>query len=165
MADVKKYTDEIAKAQKGRDVRDAIVNAINEVSDENNSYNKIKEEITDAQKKAEEIQKNIDENTQTAESWAHGHEGYPDREKDNAKYYAEKAEKEIMSIPGRVKQGKEDIDRYVRQKESELRGDTGNVFFAAFKVVNGRLKMYSDPTVDKVCFRRVGSRLKYRLKI
>ena len=80
MADVKKYTDEIAKAQKGRDVRDAIVNAINEVSDENNSYNKIKEEITDAQKKAEEIQKNIDENTKTAESWAHGHEGYPDRE-------------------------------------------------------------------------------------
>ncbi len=29
MADVKKYTDEIAKAQKGRDVRDAIVKAIN----------------------------------------------------------------------------------------------------------------------------------------
>lgn len=36
MADVKKYTNQIAKAQKGRDVRDAIVNAINEVSDENN---------------------------------------------------------------------------------------------------------------------------------
>jgi hypothetical protein len=36
VADVKKYTNQIAKAQKGRDVRDAIVNAINEVSDENN---------------------------------------------------------------------------------------------------------------------------------
>ena len=34
MANVKKYTDQIAKAQKGRDVRDAIVNAINAVSDE-----------------------------------------------------------------------------------------------------------------------------------
>lgn len=33
MANVKKYTDQIAKAQKGRDVRDAIVNAINAVSD------------------------------------------------------------------------------------------------------------------------------------
>lgn len=39
----------------------------------------------------------------------------------------------------------------------------GNVNFAAFKVVNGRLKMYSKPEVDKVLFKRVGSRLKYRL--
>lgn len=39
MANVKKYTDQIAKAQKGRDVRDSIVKAINEVSDENNEYN------------------------------------------------------------------------------------------------------------------------------
>ena len=42
MADVKKYTNQIAKAQKGRDVRDAIVNAINAVSDENNEYNQSK---------------------------------------------------------------------------------------------------------------------------
>lgn len=59
MANVKKYTDQIAKAQKGRDVRDAIVNAINEVSDENNEYNQAKTEILEAQADiAEKVAKN-----------------------------------------------------------------------------------------------------------
>jgi hypothetical protein len=49
VANVKKYTDQIAKAQKGRDVRDAIVNAINAVSDENNEYNQVKTDILEAQ--------------------------------------------------------------------------------------------------------------------
>ena len=49
MANVKKYTDQIAKAQKGRDVRDSIVNAINAVSDENNEYNQVKADILAAQ--------------------------------------------------------------------------------------------------------------------
>lgn len=84
---------------------------------------------------------------------------------DNAKYYAEQAAKSAAEVPGKTEQAKKDIDKYVRQKESTLKGDTGNVFFAAFKVVNGRLKMYSDPTVDKVHFYRKGSRLKYRIKI
>ena len=48
-------------------------------------------------------------------------------------------------------------------KEAELKGDTGDVYFAAFKVVNGRLMMYSDPEIDKVRFVRIGSRLFYRL--
>lgn len=113
--------------------------------------------VNDATDRAEVAEK-------SAEAWAHGREDFPDRAQDNAKYYAEKAKEEAVSIPGRVEKGKKDIDEYVRQKETDLKGDTGNVFFAAFKVVNGRLKMYSDPTVDKVCFRRVGSRLKYRLK-
>ena len=100
-----------------------------------------------------------------AEAWAHGREDHPEQKEDNAKYYAGEAQKAAASIPGRVEEGKKDIDNYVRQKETELKGETGNVHFAAFKVVKGRLKMYSDPTVDKVCFRRVGSRLKYRLKM
>lgn len=100
-----------------------------------------------------------------AEAWAHGREDHPEQKKDNAKYYAEEAQKAATSIPGRVEEGKRNIDNYVRQKETELKGETGNVHFAAFKVKKGRLKMYSDPTVDKVCFRRVGSRLKYRLKM
>lgn len=59
MANVKKYTDQIAKAQKGRDVRDAIVNAINAVSDENNEYNQVKTEILEAQADiAEKVAKN-----------------------------------------------------------------------------------------------------------
>lgn len=99
-----------------------------------------------------------------SESWAHGHKLYPERDKDNAKYYAEQAKKEAASIPGRVEEGKKDIDNYVHQKETELKGETGNVHFAAFKVVKGRLKMYSDPTVDKMRFSRKRSRLKYRLK-
>lgn len=99
-----------------------------------------------------------------AESWAHGHPDFPDRAQDNAKFYAKQAEKEAASVPGRVEKGKKDIDEYVHQKEVDLKGETGNVFFATFCVVNGRLKMYSDPTVDKVCFQRTGSRLKYKLK-
>ena len=99
-----------------------------------------------------------------AESWVHGHPDFPDRAQDNAKFYAKQAEKEAASVPGRVEKGKKDIDEYVHQKEVDLKGETGNVFFAAFRVVNGRLKMYSDPTVDKVCFQRTGSRLKYKLK-
>ena len=58
---------------------------------------------------------------------------------------------------------KKSIDKYVTEKEAELKGETGNVYFAAFKVVNGRLMMYSDPEIDKVRFMRVGSRLLYRL--
>lgn len=100
-----------------------------------------------------------------AESWAHGHADYPDRQKDNAAYYAEQARNAAEEVPGRVKKGKEEIDNYVKQKEVELKGETGNVYFAGFAVVKGRLKMYSDPTVDKVRFRREGSRLKYRLAL
>lgn len=100
-----------------------------------------------------------------AESWAHGHADYPDRDKDNAAYYANEAKNAAEGISGRVKEGKKSIDSYVGQKEAELKGETGNVYFAAFKVINGRLIMYSDPVLDKVCFYREGSRLKYRLAL
>lgn len=99
----------------------------------------------------------------SAEAWAHGHEDHPDRAQDNAAYYAGQARDIAAGIPGRVEDAKKSVDEYVAQKERELKGDTGNVYFAAFKVVNGRLIMYSDPSVDKVRFVRVGSRLKYRL--
>lgn len=101
-----------------------------------------------------------------AESWAVGNTGIRDGEDlDNAKYYAKQASDTAAEIPGAVKVGKEEIDRYVKTKEADLKGETGNVYFAAFKVKSGRLKMYSDPNVDKVRFRRKGSRLTYRLKI
>lgn len=61
MANVKKYTDQIAKAQKGRDVRAAIVAAINEVSDENNFYNQEKETILAAQQDVSQKQKDVAE--------------------------------------------------------------------------------------------------------
>lgn len=103
------------------------------------------------------------ESEKQAEGWAHGREDLPERAQDNAKYYAGQAADTAAKIPGRVEEAKEEIDRYVQGKEEQLRGDTGNVYFAAFKVVNGRLKMYSDPEIDKVRFIRIGSRLFYRL--
>lgn len=98
-----------------------------------------------------------------AEAWTHGYEDYPDRDQDNAKYYAKQAKDEAEKIQGKVKEGKEEIDRYIKENRDDLKGEIGNVNFAAFKVVRGRLKMYSDPNVDKVRFYRVGSKLKYRL--
>lgn len=104
-----------------------------------------------------------EESEKQAEGWAHGREDMPDREEDNAMYYAEKAAQTAMEIPGQVEDAKAEIDQYVQGKEEELKGETGDVYFAAFKVVDGRLVMYSDPEIDKVRFVRIGSRLAYRL--
>ena len=84
---------------------------------------------------------------------------------DRAEKASLKAESSVEEVSKKSEQAKKEIEAYVQEKHESLKGDTGNVFFAAFKVVNGRLKMYSDPTVDKVNFGRTGSRLKYRLKI
>ena len=121
--------------------------------------------IAEYQRRAKESQEQAAAQALDAESWAHGREDHPEQVQDNAKYYSEQAAKSTAEVAGKTEQAKKDIDKYVQEKEADLKGDTGNVFFAAFKVVNGRLKMYSDPTVDKVCFKREGSRLKYRLKI
>ena len=67
MANVKKYTDQIAKAQKGRDVRDSIVNAINAVSDENNEYNQVKADILAAQS---DITEKVAKNEKTEKTFA-----------------------------------------------------------------------------------------------
>lgn len=67
MANVKKYTDQIAKAQKGRDVRDSMVNAINAVSDENNEYNQVKADILSAQS---DIAEKVTKNEQTEQKFA-----------------------------------------------------------------------------------------------
>ena len=90
-------------------------------------------------------------------------------EVNNAADRAEKASQEakdsVEEVSEKSKQAKKEIDDYVKEKHESLKGDTGNVFFAAFKVAKGRLKMYSNPTIDKVNFKRIGSRLKYRLKV
>ena len=66
MANVKKYTEQIASAKKGKDVRSAIVNAINEVSDENNTYNQTKADIQAAQKS---INADVTKNQQTQQAF------------------------------------------------------------------------------------------------
>lgn len=113
----------------------------------------------------DDAKQTVIDSAKTAESWAHGHADYPDRDTDNAAYYAGQARNAAEGVLGRVKEGKRQIDDYVKEKETQLKGETGNVYFAGFAVVKGRLKMYSDPTVDKVRFRREGSRLKYRLAL
>lgn len=45
MANIKPYTDEIANAVYGEEVRSSIVNALNKVNDDNNSYQDIKNQI------------------------------------------------------------------------------------------------------------------------
>ena len=117
----------------------------------------------EAVQKVKESADKAAESEKQAEGWAHGREDLPERAQDNAKYYAGEAADTAAKIPGRVEEAKEEIDRYVRGKEEQLKGETGNVYFAAFKVVNGRLKMYSDPEIDKVRFIRIGSRFFYRL--
>ena len=121
-----------------------------------NLFGKTIEAVNESAERAEDAEK-------SAESWAHGHEDYPERDEDNAAYYAGVAKDALEEIPGEVEDAKKAIDAYVREKESQLKGETGNVYFAAFKVVNGRLIMYSDPEIDKVRFVRIGSRLMYRL--
>lgn len=113
----------------------------------------------------DEAKQTVIDSVKESESWAHGHADYSDRQKDNAAYYASEAKNAAEEVPGRVKEGKKQIDDYVMEKESQLKGETGNVYFAGFAVVKGRLKMYSDPAVDKVRFRREGSRLKYKLAL
>lgn len=73
MANVRKYTEQIASAKKGKDVRAAIVSAINEVSDENNTYNQTKADIQAEQKsinadvtKNQQIQQAFNSNLQEA---------------------------------------------------------------------------------------------------
>ena len=66
MANVRKYTEQIASAKKGKDVRAAIVSAINEVSDENDTYNQTKADIQAAQKS---INADVTKNQQTQQAF------------------------------------------------------------------------------------------------
>ena len=113
-----------------------------------------------------EAKQTVIDSAKESESWAHGHADYPDRKRDNAAYYATEAKNAAEGIDGRVEEGKRDIDKYVKEKEASLKGETGNVYFAAFNVTKkGRLIMYSDPSVDKIRFDRERSRLKYKLAL
>lgn len=114
----------------------------------------------------DEAKQTVIDSAKESESWTHGHVDYPDRKRDNAAYYATEAKNAAEGIDGRVEEGKRDIDKYVKEKEASLKGETGNVYFAAFNVTKkGRLIMYSDPSVDKIRFDRERSRLKYKLAL
>lgn len=125
-------------------------------SGEEGLFREVIEEVNTAADRAQEAE-------HAAQGWARGAEDLPEREKDNARYYAERARDAAAGVPGQVEEGKRELERYVAEQEENLRGETGNVYFAAFKVEAGRLKMYSDPEIDRVRFVRVKSRLLYRL--
>ncbi len=73
--------------------------------------------------------------------------------------------KMLLEIDKSETEAKEAIREYVEENKRNLKGETGNVFFASFKVVNGRLKMYADPNADKIKFMRKRSRLSYKINV
>lgn len=56
-----------------------------------------------------------------AEAWAHGHLSHPERNEDNAKYYAEQAKKEATSVSGRAEEAKKDINSCADEKIEEMK--------------------------------------------
>ena len=74
-----------------------------------------REAIAEVNKSAADAQNS----EKSAEAWVHGdHENYPERDEDNAAYYANQA-KEIL------KDAKKNIDEYVEDKKETLKGDPG----------------------------------------
>ena len=56
----------------------------------------------------------------SAEAWAHGHEDYPERAEDNAKYYAEKAKVLASGITKQVEEGIKSIDTKTEESMSAI---------------------------------------------
>ena len=91
--------------------------------------------------------------------------GYRDNaaeEADRAEAAAKRAADSIKEIPGAVEKAKKEIAGYVKQKEAELKGDTGDVSFASFRVEPPYLYMYNDKDKTHIDFTREGSELFYR---
>lgn len=68
MADIKQYTEQIAQAVYGEEVRSSIINALNKVNDDNNSYQDIKNEIVQAKDDVDEQVANFDVKVASAQS-------------------------------------------------------------------------------------------------
>ena len=66
MANIKPYTDQIAKAVYGEEVRSSIINALNKVNDDNDSYQNIKNEIVQAKNNVDNQVATFDSNVETA---------------------------------------------------------------------------------------------------
>nr|DAH04306.1 MAG TPA: tail collar fiber protein [Caudoviricetes sp.] len=67
MADIKKYTDQIAQAVYGEEVRSSIINALNKVNDDNNSYQDIKDQIVEAKGEVDKQVANFDAKVKSAQ--------------------------------------------------------------------------------------------------
>jgi hypothetical protein len=67
MANIKPYTDEIANAVYGEEVRSSIINALNKVNDDNNSYQDIKNQIVASKDDANEAVAEFDAKVASAQ--------------------------------------------------------------------------------------------------
>ena len=65
----------------------------------------------------DETKQTVIDSAKESESWAHGHTDYPDRQEDNAAYYASEAKNAAKEVPGRVKEAKRQIDDYVKERK------------------------------------------------
>lgn len=89
-----------------------------------------------------------------AKRWAVGDEESEESLTDNAKYYCEKSGETLKEVEGSVEEGKKHIDSYIKEKEHDLKGETGDVNFCAFGVDNeGVLTMYQNKDPDTFSFR------------
>lgn len=67
MANIKPYTDEIANAVYGEEVRSSIINALNKVNDDNNSYQDIKNQIIASKDDVNEVVAEFDAKVTSAQ--------------------------------------------------------------------------------------------------
>lgn len=79
-------------------------------------------------------EQNASDSAVEAESWAHGHESYPDRNTDNAKYYSEQAKQVAVNNGFCHMEIREDGHLYLTRTENILQS-------LNFKINNGRLEV------------------------
>lgn len=94
-----------------------------------------------------EAKQTVIDSAKESESWAHGHTDYPERKKDNAAYYASEAKNAVEEVPGRVKEGKKQIDDYVKEKESQLKGDIAEI--SEVDETDNKYNPFSDECIDE----------------
>lgn len=68
MADIEEYTNQIAKAVYGEEVRGSIINALNKVNDDNNSYIQMKNDIVKSKEYVEDQVNTFDQKVANAKS-------------------------------------------------------------------------------------------------
>lgn len=68
MADIKQYTDQIANAVYGEEVRGSIINALNKVNDDNNSYAQLKTDVIAARDHVDDQVAAFDQKVANAQS-------------------------------------------------------------------------------------------------
>lgn len=72
----------------------------------------------------------------SAESWAHGHEDYPERAEDNAAYYANQAKEIVSGLPEKVETWEKSIENKAQEYATSVDTDIQSVNDAGATQVN-----------------------------